>query len=221
MSLYEDLDVPRDADEATIRKAYREAAKKAHPDAGGSEDAFERIATALAVLTDPKRRQSYDETGRFDQVGPDNDRAAALQVIDRHMAVIVNAYIQDLHNPDKDPRRTDVPMLIAAGIAGELQNAQQAVAGGKVIIARLKDLERRFKVKGDDQLAQDPIRALLRRQVEQNERNLATLVHSIEVHRLAVEIAHTYDFEQDAPAPTQARQVGGYVFVDVGGPRTW
>lgn len=51
---YDVLGVPADADEATIRKAYRRAAKKAHPDGGGTSEDFEKISRALRVLTDQR-----------------------------------------------------------------------------------------------------------------------------------------------------------------------
>lgn len=44
------LDVPRDADQSTIREAYQERVKETHPDNGGSQRAFQRVQDAKAAL---------------------------------------------------------------------------------------------------------------------------------------------------------------------------
>jgi curved DNA-binding protein CbpA len=63
VTLYDDLGVEPDADERSIRSAYRRLSKKHHPDVGGNEDDFKRIVHAYEVLIDPERRKLYDETG--------------------------------------------------------------------------------------------------------------------------------------------------------------
>ena len=53
---YEVLGVPRDADERTIKDAFRTLALRYHPDRSKDPDATERfkeIAAAYAVLSDP------------------------------------------------------------------------------------------------------------------------------------------------------------------------
>jgi molecular chaperone DnaJ len=63
---YEVLGVPRDADKAAIKNAFRELALKYHPDrnkAPDAEEKFKEIAEAYAVLSDPKKRAQYDRGG--------------------------------------------------------------------------------------------------------------------------------------------------------------
>lgn len=63
---YEVLGVPRDADEKTIKDAFRQLALKYHPDRNKAADATERfkeIAEAYAVLSDPQKRSEYDLRG--------------------------------------------------------------------------------------------------------------------------------------------------------------
>ena len=63
---YEVLGVPKTADEATIKKAYREIAKKNHPDINPSPEAAERFkeaSEAYEVLSDAEKRQKYDQFG--------------------------------------------------------------------------------------------------------------------------------------------------------------
>lgn len=64
---YEVLGVSRDADDATIKKAYRSLAKKYHPDMNPgdaeAEKKFKEASEAYAVLSDPDKRRQYDQFG--------------------------------------------------------------------------------------------------------------------------------------------------------------
>ncbi|HIT89978.1 MAG TPA: molecular chaperone DnaJ [Candidatus Merdenecus merdavium] len=64
---YEVLGIDRGADDGTIKKAYRQLAKKYHPDTNpGNEEAekkFKEASEAYAVLSDPEKRRQYDQFG--------------------------------------------------------------------------------------------------------------------------------------------------------------
>jgi molecular chaperone DnaJ len=61
---YAALGVPKDADDAAIKKAYRKLARQYHPDHNPGDDAaearFKEIGEAYAVLSDAKEREQYD-----------------------------------------------------------------------------------------------------------------------------------------------------------------
>ena len=61
---YAALGVPKDADDAAIKKAYRKLARQWHPDQNqgdaNAEAKFKEIGEAYAVLSDPEQRQQYD-----------------------------------------------------------------------------------------------------------------------------------------------------------------
>lgn len=62
---YELLGVERDAKGPAIKRAYRRAALKNHPDVSKAPDAkerFMRVQEAYSVLSDPKKRASYDRS---------------------------------------------------------------------------------------------------------------------------------------------------------------
>ena len=66
---YDILGVTKDADQATIKKSYRQLAKKYHPDISKEPNAseiFAKIAEAYDVLGDEEKRQHYDTYGRYD-----------------------------------------------------------------------------------------------------------------------------------------------------------
>ena len=57
---YDVLGVRRNADENEIRRAYKQAALRHHPDRGGRAKDFEAINEAFSVLGDADRRRQYD-----------------------------------------------------------------------------------------------------------------------------------------------------------------
>src|SRR4051794_8710548 len=72
---YAALGVPKDADAAAIKKAYRKLARDLHPDKNpGNAEAearFKEVSEAYDVLSDTKRRAEYDEARRlFGAGGP-------------------------------------------------------------------------------------------------------------------------------------------------------
>ncbi len=64
---YEVLGIDKNADDAAIKKAYRQLAKKYHPDMNpGNQEAekkFKEASEAYAVLSDPDKRRQYDQFG--------------------------------------------------------------------------------------------------------------------------------------------------------------
>src|ERR1700740_1190028 len=66
---YEVLGVPRKASAKDIRSAFRKQARKYHPDLNpgdkSAEEKFKQLQEAYDVLSDPKKRQMYDEHGFY------------------------------------------------------------------------------------------------------------------------------------------------------------
>lgn len=99
---YEVMGVARDASADQIKRAYRQLARKHHPDVNKASDAevrFKELGEAYAVLKDPQKRASYDQLGanwksgqdfqpppdwgtRAEQAGGDFSEAEAAQFSD-------------------------------------------------------------------------------------------------------------------------------------------
>ncbi|MCX6783869.1 MAG: DnaJ domain-containing protein [candidate division WWE3 bacterium] len=63
---YEVLGVPKGSSEDDLKKAFREAARKHHPDidkTAGAEERFKEINEAYQVLSNPEKRKAYDQFG--------------------------------------------------------------------------------------------------------------------------------------------------------------
>ncbi|KAK4592818.1 hypothetical protein RGQ29_017107 [Quercus rubra] len=60
---YEILGVSKSASQDELKKAYKKAAIKNHPDKGGDPEKFKELAHAYDVLCDPEKREIYDQYG--------------------------------------------------------------------------------------------------------------------------------------------------------------
>lgn len=72
---YEVLGIDKSADAETIKRAYRQQAKKYHPDLhpgdAAAEKCFKEVNEAYSILSDPEKKAQYDQYGKaaFDQTG--------------------------------------------------------------------------------------------------------------------------------------------------------
>src|SRR5712671_3810999 len=78
---YQTLGVAREADVEEIRKAYRRLARKHHPDLNpgdkAAEDRFKKVQEAYDILSDPKKKQMYDQYGFYSENGMPGGGAGA------------------------------------------------------------------------------------------------------------------------------------------------
>jgi len=70
---YQTLGIERGADAEEIRKAYRKLARKHHPDLNpgdkSAEDRFKKVQEAYDILSEPKKKQMYDQYGFYSENG--------------------------------------------------------------------------------------------------------------------------------------------------------
>lgn len=77
--LYKILNIERTATLEEVKQAYKLRAKETHPDMeGGSEDEFKKVNEAYKVLSNPIRRDKYDNTGEVAEELPFDKKFKSL-----------------------------------------------------------------------------------------------------------------------------------------------
>ncbi len=77
MNYYNILGINKNASADEVKKAYRRLASQHHPDKGGDTSQFQQIEEAYRILSDPQKRQEYDNPAQnfggfnFGGFGPD------------------------------------------------------------------------------------------------------------------------------------------------------
>ncbi|KAL3892803.1 MAG: hypothetical protein SGPRY_014770 [Prymnesium sp.] len=69
------LGVAQDAGQEELQRAYKKLALKLHPDRGGDEEQFKRVSKAFDLLSNPERRE------RYDQIGPEEEEEEGLNAL--------------------------------------------------------------------------------------------------------------------------------------------
>ena len=112
---YEVLGVEKDANDAAIKKAYREIAKKYHPDINPSEEAaekFKEASEAYGVLSDKDKRAQYDQFGHaaFENGGGGAGGFGGFGGFGGDMGDIFGDIFGDLFGGGRTRSRSDGPM---------------------------------------------------------------------------------------------------------------
>ena len=80
MNYYKILGLQQTASQEEIKDAYRELAKKFHPDKNpNSIDRFKRINEAYKILSDPQKRKQYDESKNIKNIK--NIRVSNINIV--------------------------------------------------------------------------------------------------------------------------------------------
>lgn len=195
MTLYEDLGVAPDATEAEIAAAYRSAARKHHPDAGGNAADFDRVQRAANILRDPARRAEYDRTGSADD-SPSNPLAQAIELL-------CSAFSEAISRCENFGA-VDIVKDVRSALAQQLQH----IVGQRQDLAakrdRLDNAIGRLLHSGDDP---DFVRNMLTRQLRAYDARIADIDRMNDSIESAIEMTQAYAWHAEADTEAAMREI--------------
>jgi DnaJ-class molecular chaperone len=131
MDLYETLGLKKNASQDEIKSAYREQAKKHHPDKGGDPEQFRQAQIAYDTLSDEQKKSDYDQ-GKA--------QASSDPVINFLTSLFLKA-ISDHEDVDK----TDLFKVMQNEIKAKLYSLFQDKQNAKRLIKKLNKVKKRIK----------------------------------------------------------------------------
>jgi curved DNA-binding protein CbpA len=144
MNHYDALGVPKNADEAAIKKAYKRKAREHHPDKGGDSRAMVAVNRAYETLSNKRKREYYDVSGEEEKLTTPEQQA--LQTIYQIMLSLagqveeqfdfVDAIVQNLRN-NRDTIARKKPQLEKA--MRKIENQRKCIrrkGGGENLLDR-------------------------------------------------------------------------------------
>lgn len=183
MDPYEELGVAKAASPDEIQAAHRKAVKRHHPDRGGDGSRFDRIQRAFAILRDPEKRRTFDETGALSEE-PASSReqrsvAAARAAI---MAVVLGQH---------DLVHTDVLTNALLHVRSQIDSLETRRTTLNVQLARIGVARGRLRNLSDHP---DVLGSMFDWQEAEITASLPRVAEEIEVQRGAQEILHRYGY---------------------------
>lgn len=140
MNPYEVLGIARDATGPEIRRAYRRAAKKNHPDHGGDAAVFRTVQTAYEVLRDSARRATYDETGQVDQPKVKSEEQEFIE----ELSPILQGVMVKMVERDESIAGIDLVGILRENLVRIATEHELAVKNLETMIGLLNAAEKRF-----------------------------------------------------------------------------
>lgn len=188
---YKTLNVPKDATQAEIKKAYHKKAKKEHPDVGGDEDAFKDTSNAYALLADPQKRKYYNEFGDEMPTG-DSIESKANRLLNELVDQMLAKF-----TPEKI-LKIDFIKTMTGSLTDNLNKLKEEVARQNTMMERLIKLNEIFKEKLTHKGSKVSVNIFLKN-LEQKKNdlmtNLAELDRQQQTLNKAKEILTDFSFE--------------------------
>lgn len=200
MDPYVVLGLVRDATPEQIKKAYRDKARDAHPDKGGSDEDFQILRLAYDTLRDPQRRKIFDETGRIDETRADNEHAPIMQYLSQMIMMLIG-------HMEEVPADTANPIQALKDlITEETRRVAERVGELRAQIRYLETMQTRMKRK--KKAKPNPLlEMVLAGTIGQGKAKLAGEDKIQEMRNTILEVLDGYDYEMDKPKPATATQV--------------
>lgn len=192
--LYRVLGARKNASAKALQKAFRAAVKRAHPDMGGSREQFDLVRLAWEVLSDPGRREHYDQTGEYAERQPDKSFNEVFEILVGASAAVINEGVKRCLNLTQE----DMVKHIREAIQQRLAEIDKETARLNRTAKALKQLTGRFTTKDKEEVN------WLEQAVQHHQRNadmaLERLGKETERHNKALELLGKFSFRMDPKA---------------------
>jgi curved DNA-binding protein CbpA len=176
---YDTLGVPKNASKAEIKRAYKKAAQRAHPDRnGGNEDRFKELNAAHALLSDNGRREHYN---RFGESGVSDERNRALQEV-------AGLFIMGAENL---PEGQNIKDMIVSQVEQGIAQRHSQISAFRSKIANLERAMKRVKKKTP---GPNLVHQFFEAQILNNKNNIAAKEKELERAKLMLEIIADYEY---------------------------
>jgi preprotein translocase subunit Sec63 len=190
MNPYETLNIPTDASQADIERAYTKAARAHHPDRGGDEATMRAVAQCYEILSDEAKRAEYDATGAMPGEGDDGRASALIELL----AIVIGECV--MHAIEKGIPIKNVDMI--GRMERKLEESRQELWAKlrtfDKSIVQLTDACKMFTaVDGDNLLA-----VVIGRQLAELKQERIQVEQMLETHKQALETLdrHHFAFEK-------------------------
>jgi DnaJ-class molecular chaperone len=135
--LYDIMGVDKNATPDEIKKAYRDKSKKSHPDAGGSDDQQAEVNRAWMVLSNPAKREKYDQTGNPEEATFEN----------KFNSFITTLFMNAAKELDVD--HDDLIKAMTKNMTTGIKNLRQAIVNNDKEIQKFERISKRLSSKGN------------------------------------------------------------------------
>lgn len=195
-TLYEVLDVPKDAKPEAIKKAHRKKVRQHHPDTGGDAASFALVQRAYETLYDDAKRSQYDATGDEGDGNPQKFK----NILADHLLAAIHKACQS----GGSVKNRDIIDAMRQGIRGQIANAKDGIKQNTKPLAEFKEALKRIKEK-------EPFfRPIIENEIAKIERIQAGIPKQIADHQEALAYLKNCSFDFDP-------MVGGFQFVQTTG----
>ena len=186
MTHYDTLGVPKDADADTIKRAYRRKSKAAHPDKGGAHTDMVAINRAYDTLSDPEKRERYDQTGEDGAPQKSRDQLARDAIMQIFAAVVEKASDYD-----------NVIDGVGEALGQNLSRVKGDISAMEKRITRLERQAKRLKHKG---ASPNFLAELIADQIGKSKAAVADMRNALAMLKRAQELLSDFAWEADVRA---------------------
>lgn len=180
---YETLGVDKDATQEEITKAFKEKAKKSHPDKEtGNKEKFQEHNMAVSIIGDVVKREKFDKTGK---TGEDSFEKKFASFLARGLAEIQNC---------DDIKHLDLMGIYNLVTEKAMERFKDDLRKTKRIVLKYKVASKRAKRKYGD-TKNNILKIIIDAQIDTENKRVIQLEEDIEFIKKVVEALGDYEFE--------------------------